>query len=128
MNKKNQAVILYFNAWLPPLLWVILIFFLSSQSVLPKFETSAIDFFFKKLAHMTVYAILYLLIFRAVSITNRFCLLAHKQYISLALCLVYAISDEIHQSFVPGRFATLRDIGYDLLGMTTAFLRQAKYI
>ncbi|MGL5593464.1 MAG: VanZ family protein [Cetobacterium sp.] len=30
--------------------------------------------------------------------------------------LLYAIGDEYHQSFIPGREATLRDIGIDLLG------------
>lgn len=30
--------------------------------------------------------------------------------------LLYAIGDEYHQSFIPGRDATLRDIGIDLLG------------
>ena len=31
--------------------------------------------------------------------------------------LLFAVSDEIHQAFVPGRFASLNDIGLDLLGI-----------
>lgn len=33
----------------------------------------------------------------------------------LAGLVLFAISDEIHQSFVPGRTASLMDIGLDLL-------------
>lgn len=77
---------------------------------------------------MTVYAILYLLCYRAIGITNQSFSFTHKWLIPLVLCFAYAISDEIHQSFVPGRYATLRDIGYDLLGTTTAVLWRLKYI
>ncbi len=36
--------------------------------------------------------------------------------LSLIWCLAYAISDEIHQSFIPGRACQLRDVGYDMCG------------
>lgn len=35
-------------------------------------------------------------------------------------CALVAISDEFHQSFVPGRTAALRDVGIDLLGALLA--------
>ena len=38
----------------------------------------------------------------------------------LAFVAVHAVADELHQSFVPGRDASLRDIGFDLLGASTA--------
>ncbi len=41
----------------------------------------------------------------------------------LILCLIYAITDEIHQSFVPGRYPTSTDIGYDMLGASVALLK-----
>ena len=31
--------------------------------------------------------------------------------------IIFAISDEIHQSFIPGRFASFMDIGLDVLGI-----------
>lgn len=40
--------------------------------------------------------------------------------VSLAIALVYAISDELHQELTPGRGFELADIGYDLAGMVTA--------
>jgi len=32
----------------------------------------------------------------------------------LSPCLLFAISDELHQDFTPGRSFELADIGYDL--------------
>lgn len=33
-----------------------------------------------------------------------------------AICCSWAVLDEIHQSFVPGRDASLQDVGFDVLG------------
>ena len=35
----------------------------------------------------------------------------------LAVLMLFAVSDEIHQSFVPGRTASFMDIGLDLIGI-----------
>jgi len=40
--------------------------------------------------------------------------------LSAVIALVYAILDEFHQSFVPGRGFQLADIGYDLAGIIVA--------
>lgn len=42
--------------------------------------------------------------------------------ISVCICLLYAISDEVHQIFVAGRTFQLSDIGFDLLGSLTGSL------
>lgn len=36
------------------------------------------------------------------------------------MALAYAISDELHQEFTPGRSFELADVGYDLAGMIAA--------
>jgi len=36
--------------------------------------------------------------------------------ISLAICIIYAISDEIHQLFIPGRAFQLSDLAMDTIG------------
>ena len=36
---------------------------------------------------------------------------------SFTSSILYAISDEVHQYFVPGRFATLTDLIFDTLGI-----------
>lgn len=42
--------------------------------------------------------------------------------IALLISLIYAISDEVHQLFVPGRFFSIKDILTDLLGILVAIL------
>ena len=37
-----------------------------------------------------------------------------------AFCLFYACTDELHQYFVPGRSATLRDVMFDVIGSASA--------
>lgn len=130
MPKFSTHLSLYLSAYLPVLLWAGLIFFFSSQQALPGPEDVMLNFLFKKMAHIFVYAGLYFWIFRAFALTlqpaNR-----HKAvifYAPLFLTVLYAISDEIHQSFVFGRSATLRDIGYDFLGASLVMLRQFRLI
>ena len=126
--KKNTTVLTLITAYLPSFLWALIIFIFSSQSVLPGFEQSIYDFFLKKSAHIFVYLILYLLIFKAVSQTVAE---KHKKIIlilPILICFGYSVSDELHQSFVPGRFGTFRDIGFDMLGVTIAFLKKYDYI
>lgn len=125
---KNIKLSLLLNAWIPPIAWASLIFFLSGQSVLPKFDTSLVDFFFKKLAHISVYLVLYLLFWRAIKIARPQSNHRTQWLAPFLLCLIYALNDELHQSFVPGRSATMRDIGYDTLGTTIAMLWRYRYI
>jgi len=41
---------------------------------------------------------------------------------SLLILISYAIFDEIHQFFVPGRFCALPDVFFDLIGVVFAFM------
>lgn len=67
----------------------------------------------RKLAHVAIYMVLglvsYLALPRAWSVRKRVALV-------IMLCLVYAITDEFHQSFVPGRGPEIRDVLIDTLG------------
>lgn len=97
--------------WLPALLWMGLIFFLSSQSTLPKVEDSFADLLLKKGTHMAAYAFLALLYCRGMKATS-----ASQLGLCWALTVLYALSDEYHQTFVPGRHGTIIDVGIDSLG------------
>jgi VanZ family protein len=46
------------------------------------------------------------------------CFNINKKYIlySLLICLIYSISDEVHQIFVPGRSGEVFDVLIDTLG------------
>lgn len=125
---KSISIKQSFLAYLPPTLWAAGIFFLSAQGMLPSFEFSTLDFIFKKSSHMFVYGVLYFLLWRAVQITIPGPQRAIHWILPLSLTLLYAMSDELHQNTVPGRSATFRDIGYDILGTGIVFLLQYRYI
>ena len=109
--------------------WMILIFIMSSfnstessnQSnfivdiITNIFNATNIDLLsliIRKLAHFTEYFILGILIYNLIHSYNK------KLYIGIIICVIYAISDEIHQSFVPGRSCQLLDILIDSMGST----------
>lgn len=118
------------SAIVPPILWAVLIFLFSSQAILPSLDISWIDFIAKKLAHITVYAILYFLVYRSIHLLFPKLEPASHWYWTgpFVICLLYAFSDELHQTFVPGRYGSLRDIGYDMLGSFAIFSKLFGYI
>lgn len=68
----------------------------------------------RKLSHVAIYAVLGLNMSAALrsALTTRGTL-----GLSLSLGTLYAVSDEFHQSFVPGRLASLRDVLIDIGGL-----------
>lgn len=68
----------------------------------------------RKLAHLSEYLILGILI---ISLISEFTLINRKAFfIGLLLCIIYATSDEIHQLFSVGRSARILDILIDTIG------------
>ncbi|MEK7521533.1 MAG: VanZ family protein [Patescibacteria group bacterium] len=104
--------------WLLPMLWCALIFYLSSTVPGAVSGPPWLDFLIKKSAHMFLYAVLWLLLYRALK----------KPFYVLLFTFFYAISDEYHQSFVPGRHPGVMDIGFDTLGGTIAMIWTEKLL
>lgn len=126
------------------LLWMAVIFYLSSQEANDSTATTnfVLDILYKgyclliknpldinnfaimlfkpvrKIAHLSEFAILGILVYLVVKEYNN----KHTIIIATALSLVYAISDEIHQIFVPGRACTLIDVLIDLSGAVIGIL------
>ena len=71
----------------------------------------------RKVAHFTEYAVLGGLLLELVWITGRFG--KYWTAIPLACSALYAASDELHQIFVPGRSAQVRDVLIDTGGALT---------
>jgi len=69
----------------------------------------------KKFAHAAEYGILTALLFNALQIHIR--RKPHALVVTALAATVFASSDEWHQTFVPGRDASLRDLGIDALGV-----------
>jgi VanZ family protein len=123
----------------PVFLWAALIF-IGSSDLLSSSQTSAlltkplewffpgvsettvraIHFALRKLGHFTEYAILASLAARALRSSSHELLRQRWFLISLVFVLLYALSDEFHQSFVSSRTASIFDCLTDTAGGLTA--------
>jgi VanZ family protein len=126
----------FLKYWLPVLLWLALIF-IGSTDLMSAEHTSRIigpilrwfnpdvspetiarvQFFIRKVGHVTEYAILAILIWRAFRRGSSWHLKMSILFV-LALfgCAILAATDEFHQSFVPSRTSSPRDVMIDVLG------------
>ena len=101
------------RVWIPAVAWALLIFVLSSipGAAFPASKLLSYD----KLVHAAVYAVLGALFF--VAMPRRW---SQKTSVLVLLsggmATVYGFTDELHQMFVPGRFADLRDVLADCIG------------
>jgi len=113
--------------WIPVVVWGALIFTLSTSAfsaantariidpmlrwLLPAITAASVEVchtLIRKAAHFTEYGVLFWLLVRGP--------MAQRPYLALMLCVVYALTDEGHQAFVPGRTASLYDIALDSTG------------
>ena len=119
--------------------WMILIFYMSNQPadisnkqsdlIIKLFYYIGIDlnsslgeitsFVIRKAAHFTVYFILYCL---TINVLKFYFNIKKAAIYSLLIVLGYAISDEIHQYFIPGRDMAIRDVIIDFSGGILGFI------
>lgn len=113
-----------FVRWLPALLLMAVIFLLSSTpaSRLPNF--GEIDLLIKKGGHATGYALLAFAYYFA--LPPRLSPL-YRAALAFCMALLFALSDEFHQSFVEGRTSSLRDVGIDSAGAAFALMVSMLY-
>lgn len=109
--------------WLPPLLWMVFIFILSSRQRVNLTNKLVYNFLIFKTLHMIEYAILNFLLFRALyNISDKKLKLRKKLLYSVVLSVIYAVSDEIHQTFVPTREGKIRDLFIDTVGIFLMYI------
>jgi VanZ family protein len=107
------------DLWLPPLLLMGVIFFVSDQPSLNS-GLGVIDLIGRKLIHFAEYALLCFLWWRAlVTVTTP----GRAALLALALAGGYAATDEYHQTFVEGRHGSPIDWAIDSAGAGAAALR-----
>lgn len=104
--------------WLLALAWMGGIYFLSAQSNLPLPVEGWWSGALSWIAHFTEYAILASLLWLALRSSPRFA--RHATALAFGLAALYALFDELHQSFVPGRTPDARDWLVDLAGAALA--------
>ncbi|HEY6070929.1 MAG TPA: VanZ family protein [Chthoniobacterales bacterium] len=127
---------LFLKYWLPVLLWLALIF-IGSTDLMSAEHTSRIigpilrwfspdvsaetiagvQFFVRKIAHLSEYAVLAVLIWRAFRRGSSWHLKMSILFVlTLFGCAILAATDEFHQSFVPSRTSSPNDVMIDILG------------
>ena len=110
--------------WLPALGLMAAIFALSSlpSDRIPFF--GEYDLLIKKGAHAAGYATLAIAYYFALPPRLS---PVYRGVLSLLMAVLFALSDEFHQSFVRGRHSALRDVGIDSLGAALALLAAMIY-
>jgi VanZ family protein len=125
----------FLKPWLPVICWMAVIFLASTDTMsaehtsrviepflrwlIPGISQSAVNtihFYIRKAAHVTEYAIFAILLCRAVVLSRKDLGIWKSVPIALGIAAVYAASDEFHQSFVPSRTASVRDVCIDTCG------------
>lgn len=105
--------------WLPPLIWMGVIFIFSAQPTLPSVP-GWWDSVLKKTMHALAYGVLTGLFLRA--LRGYQCDAGLIRLISIGLAAAYALGDEYHQTLVPGRDGNLIDVAVDGIGIAGAIL------
>jgi VanZ family protein len=123
----DSSELVSLREWIPVLVWGAVIFTLSTSAfsaintvkvidpiirfLIPGLSAASVDvchMLIRKSAHFTEYGILFWLLIRGPMV--------RRPYLALMLCVVYALTDEGHQVFVPGRTASLYDVALDSSG------------
>jgi VanZ family protein len=114
--------------WMAVVCWMGVIFALSAIPSLASPFEPIYDFVLRKAAHVTVYVVLTLLVYGA--LRPHMARSARAWLLAMLIAVLYACSDEWHQTFVPGREGTVRDMVIDGIGVigawTVASLIRAK--
>lgn len=130
--RSKQKHFLCYSAWLAVLAWMGIIFALSAQpssesaalsgqflAILNKlFSAGLSDFLVRKAAHATEYFLLAVLTFNAILLTRQ----KARPLLTFLIVLLYAVSDEFHQHFIPGRACRLQDVLIDSAGAVVGIL------
>lgn len=100
-----------FVRWAAAAAWMAVIFALSAQSSLPDL-TPGLPKVEEIVGHLSAYGVLAALLWWALRGSGA----RYAAAWALALAMLYGLSDEVHQHFVPGRTMTVEDLAVDLIG------------
>lgn len=112
---------IYYVSWALPIAYMIAIWIMSGlpSNAIVELPDSKTDAFIKESLHLVEFAILYILFVIPLAIGGKLTLKT-----SLAVAIIsaaYGVTDEIHQSFIPYRSATLIDVLKDWIGVIAAW-------
>ncbi|HEY8150553.1 MAG TPA: VanZ family protein [Vicinamibacteria bacterium] len=101
--------------WAPVVLWMAIVFFFSSLSHLGK-AARVPDW----ISHPIEYGVGAAMVCRALDDNRRRALTVSTALTATLLTTAYGVTDEYHQSFVPGRTSDPMDVAKDLAGSAAA--------
>lgn len=108
---------------LPALAWMTLIFSMSSREQFPQTYGVSIAFL-SVVAHLLLYGVLAVLLLIAFDRSAR---PARSAVVAaIVIAALYGVSDEFHQSFVPGRNASAFDLAINTIGASIAAVAYAR--
>lgn len=107
------AGMIFIRFWLPVLLIMAVIFFISS---LPGSDIPGLFSGQDMLYHVLIYLVLASALARALGNSGRRLSKRAVFFLAAALAVFYGCTDEFHQLFVPGRSASGLDIAFNSLG------------
>lgn len=102
--------------WLPPIIWMGIIFYMSSQRSIVITTNTTTDFITFKTLHMIEYAFLFFLLYRAF-LSLKYVKNNMSGICAFCVTMLYSLTDELHQLHIPTRQGRLRDILFDVAGM-----------
>lgn len=110
--------------WLPAVAWMAVIFWLSAQPDLPRPASNLLNLVLRKGAHFSAYALLALLYLFALGDLRR---VTGRAWLALGLAVLYAASDEYHQSWTPNRHPAATDVLIDTAGALTGLALWSRF-
>ena len=155
INSKDISLTNLFAAalcWVLTALWVIFIFYLSSENGAESSERSAsalkfieliigkniiTDLLLRKIVHVLEYSVLTVLVFLSARFTNKISFTKsyaespvkliksdNEMYIAITLwmSMLTSVCDEYHQLFVEGRDGNIRDVLVDAIGVVIVLI------
>lgn len=122
--KANIKTFLLYQT--PPWLWGAGIFVGTSlpTSYLPVIVLLSPD----KLLHVSAFLVFSILVYRAVSFTIKNTTTRRSIFVTVIITICYAVFDELHQYFVPGRSPDPFDILADIIGIILGLLLVVVYL
>jgi VanZ family protein len=102
--------------------WLLAQLLLSLHIHLTPQTFATIHFLIRKLAHGSEYAIFGLLLYHSFEPRHPEGWNVHSAFGALVIAGLFSLTDEYHQSFVPGRTASLVDCGIDTVGALLGML------
>ena len=114
IKSSDKRAIGFWVYWFPVFSYMALIFFLSSRSSFPVSPPSIP--YFDKICHVVEFAILGYLLMRAFVHSDNPNLSKYALLLTIIVAVLFGLSDEVHQFFVPLRHSDVFDLIFDSLG------------